>query len=155
MLSLSYQHEDAMLQTERDFSSQPFAINPAAFTLTGGNPGTFQPTTSDFYNAATITMNALTSLPGINDLPGSTGAAARTACEAIGGQIGNVLQPNSSLGATSSFAGFPNAACAFPQSPFQNLVNENDQYRGYIEFNADMTENMEFHFDANYSKSKT
>jgi iron complex outermembrane recepter protein len=155
MLSLSYQHEDAMLQTARDFSSQPFAINPAAFTLTGANPGTFQPTTSDFYNAATITMNPATSFPGINDLPGSTGAAARAACEAVGGQIGNVLQPNSALGATSSFAGFPNTACAFPQWPFQNLVNENDQYRGYIEFNGDITDTMEFHFSANYSKSKT
>lgn len=155
MFSASYSHEDAMLQSARDFSSQPFAINPAPYTLTGANPGTFQPTTSDFYNAATITMNALTSLPGIHDLPGSTGAAAQAACEAVGGQIANVLQPNSTLGATSTFAGFPNGSCAVPQWPFQNLVNENDQYRAYIEYNGDITDNMEFHFDVNWSKSKT
>jgi iron complex outermembrane receptor protein len=138
-----------MLQSARDFSSQPFQINPAPYTLTGSNPGTFQPTTSDFYNAATITMNALTSFPGINDLPGSTGAAARAACEAVGGFIANTIQGNSVQGAAA------NQACAFPQYPFQNLVNENDQYRAYVEYNGDITDNMEFHFDVNWSKSKT
>lgn len=140
MVSLSYNHEDAMLQTARDFSSQPFQVNPAPYTLTGSNPGTFQPATSNHYTATTITV---TQFPGIQDY--------RTAadCTAIGGQIANVIQGNSVQGTT------PNPACAFPQWPFQNLVNESDQYRGYIEFNADVTDTMEFHFDVNYSKSKT
>jgi iron complex outermembrane receptor protein len=43
LFSASVSHEDAMLQTARDFSNQPFAINPAPYTLTGANPGTFQP----------------------------------------------------------------------------------------------------------------
>lgn len=149
LVSASVSHEDAMLQTARDFSNLPFAINPAPYTLTGANPGTFQPTTSDFYTATTIAMNALTSFPGINDLPGSTGAAARTACEAVGGSIANTIQGNSVQGTAA------NQACAFPQAPFQNLVNENDQVRAYLEYNGDISESMEFHFDVNYSKSKT
>lgn len=149
LFSASVSHEDAMLQTARDFSNQPFAINPAPYTLTGANPGTFQPTTSDFYTAPTILMNALTSFPGINDLPGNTGPAAQAACEAVGGQIANTIQGNSVQGTAA------NTACAFPQAPFQNLVNENDQYRAYVEFNADISDSMEFHFDANFSKSKT
>lgn len=149
LFSASISHEDAMLQTARDFSNQPFDVNPAPWTLTGSNPGTFQPTLSDFYTGATITMNPLTSFPGINDLPGSTGAAARAACEAVGGQISNVIQGNSVQGAAA------NQACAFPQAPFQNLVNENDQVRAYLEYNGDISETMEFHFDVNYSKSKT
>lgn len=148
LFSASVSHEDAMLQTARDFSNQPFAINPAPYTLTGANPGTFQPTTSDFYTATTI-ASALTSFPGINDLPGSTGAAARTACEAVGGFIANTIQGNSVQGTSA------NQACAFPQAPFQNLVNENDQVRAYLEYNGDISESMEFHFDVNYSKSKT
>jgi iron complex outermembrane recepter protein len=149
LFSASLSHEDAMLQTARDFSSQPFAVNPAPYSLTGANPGTFQPTTSDFYTAPTIAMNPLTSFPGINDLPGSTGAAARTACEAVGGFIANAIQDNSVQGTSA------NQACAFPQAPFQNLVNENDQVRAYLEYNGDISESMEFHFDVNYSKSKT
>lgn len=146
MLSLSLSHEDAMLQSERDFSSLPFSVNPAPYSLTGSNPGTFQPAISNFYTSPTITV---TQFPGINDLPGNTGPAARAACEAIGGGIANVLQGNSVQGTSA------NSACAFPQWPFQNLVNENDQYRAYLEYNSDLSETMEFHFDVNYSKSKT
>ena len=146
MLSLSLSHEDAMLQSAREFSSLPFKTNPAIYSLTGANPGTFQPTISNFHTGTTITVSGF---PGINDLPGSTGPAAQAACEAVGGGIANVLQTNSVQGTSA------NAACAFPQWPFQNLVNENDQYRAYLEYNNNLSETMEFHFDVNYSKSKT
>lgn len=147
LLSLSYQHEDPMLQTARDFSSQPFAINPAAYTLTGANPGTFQATNSNFYTAPAITfpLHPTAAYPGINDY--------RTAadCTAIGGEITSAIQGN----AVAAGSTIPSTVCAFRQAPFQNLVNEHDQYQGYIEFNGDISETMEFHFDVNYSKSKT
>ena len=146
LFSASLSHEDAMLQTARDFSSQPFAVNPAPYTLTGANPGTFQQTVSDFYTGGTIVV---TGFPGINDLPGSVGPAAQAACEAVGGFVANTIQGNSVQGTAA------NRACAFPQAPFQNLVNENDQVRAYLEYNGDISDSMEFHFDVNYSKSKT
>jgi outer membrane receptor protein involved in Fe transport len=144
LLSLSTSHEDAMLQTARDFSSLPFQINPAPFTLTGANPGTFQPTLSNFYTGSTILM-ALSSYPGINDY------SAASDCTAIGGYVANTIQQGSR--ATGSTVA--NTTCAWSQWPYQNLVNENDTYRGYIEYNGDITDNMEFHFDVNYNKSKT
>ncbi len=144
LISASMAHEDAMLQSARDFSSLPFQINPAPYTLTGANPGIFQPTTSNFYTGATITM-PLSGYPGINDY--------RTAsdCTSIGGYVANTIQTNAvATGSTTA-----NTACAFPQSPFQNLVNEYDQYQAYLEYNGDISDNMEFHFDVNWSKSKT
>lgn len=143
LLSLSTSHEDAMLASERDFSSQPFAINPAPYSLTGSNPGQFQPSTSNFLtNVAGISV----AYPGIQDR--STAAD----CTDIGGQVANVLQPGAL--ALSSPA-VPNTSCAFPQWPFQNIVNESDTYKAYLEYNGDISDNMEFHFDVNYSKSKT
>ncbi|MFT3721984.1 MAG: TonB-dependent receptor [Hyphomonadaceae bacterium] len=144
LISASYAHEDPMLQTARDFSNQPFQINPAGYTLTGANPGTFQPTTSNFYTGATIVM-PLTGYPGINDYSNAND------CTAIGGSVANTIQANSvATGSTTA-----NTACAFPQAPFQNLVNEYDQVQAYVEYNGNITDSMEFHFDVNYSKSKT
>lgn len=142
LVSASYSHEDSMLQTERDFSNQPFELNTAAYTLTGANPGMFQPTITNFYTSPSITM---LSYPGINDY--------RTAsdCTDIGGYVANTIQANS-VATGSTIA---NTACAFAQAPFQNLVNENDQVQAYLEYNGDISDNMEFHFDINYSKSKT
>ncbi|HEY7798427.1 MAG TPA: TonB-dependent receptor plug domain-containing protein, partial [Hyphomonadaceae bacterium] len=119
LVSLSYSHEDGMLMTERDFSNQPFNINPAPYTLTGSNPGQFQPvvTFSPATDGFLTDTNAITiNFPGIYDYRSASD------CTDVGGYIANVIQPNSqNLGV----AGFPNANCAFPQAPFQSLVNEN------------------------------
>ncbi|HVY90822.1 MAG TPA: TonB-dependent receptor plug domain-containing protein, partial [Hyphomonadaceae bacterium] len=139
LVSLSHSHEDPMLMSARDFSSQPFNINPAAYTLTGSNPGTFQVSASPFLTATSLAV----AFPGVNDY--------RTAsdCTAIGGYIANQVQPGSNQG------GFANSACGFPQAPFQSLVNENDASKAFVEFNADITENQEVSFSVNFSTSKT
>src|SRR5690349_21706667 len=134
-----------MLQTERKFSNLPFTIDPAMWTITGSNPGQFQPSNSNFH---TNTGAIFAAFPGIQDY--------RTAadCTALGGQIANVLQPGSStltLGTTV----IPNTSCAYPLAAFQSLVNENDQTRVFAEFNADVTDSMEFHLSISYSDSKT
>ncbi len=137
LVSLSHSHEDEMLMTEREFSSLPFAINPPGWTITGSNPGQFQPTTANFYvtPAGTGTVAAGT---GINDY--------RTAadCTALGGQRLADLRPND----TSTL-------CAVPQAPFQSLVNDNTMNQAYAEFNADISDSMEVHFDVNWSSSNT
>lgn len=139
LLSLSHQREDAMLQTEREFSSLPFSVNPGAYTLTGSNPGRFHPQTN--FSAGTGTGGS------INDLPGNTGTAAAAACQAIGGNIASLYQTGATGGTTS--------ACAFPQFHFQDLVNENETNQVYVEFNGDVSDTMEVHFDGTYSKSET
>ena len=67
----------------------------------------------------------------------------------MGGFISNVIQPN----AQNLVNGFPNANCAFAQAPFQSLVNENTTARAYAEFNADISDSMEVHFDVTYNTS--
>ncbi len=141
LLSLSHSHEDEMLQTARDFSNQPFDVDPAMYTLNGTNPGQFQPSISNFYTNNSVTF---VGFPGIQDL-GST-----SDCTALGGQIANVLQPGANI-----FSVAANTSCAWSQAPFQSLVNQNDTTRAYVEFNGNISDNMEFHFDVTYNTSNT
>ncbi len=145
LISLSHSYEAPLLQTARDFSNQPFNINPAGWSITGSNPGQFQPSTTDFYNGPAAGAIAV-AYPGIQDLRNASD------CTALGGQIANVLQPGS-LALTAPAV--PNTSCAFPQAPFQSLVNENTQTRAYAEFNGNIDDNMEFNFDVSYSTSNT
>jgi iron complex outermembrane receptor protein len=143
LLSLSHSYEAPLLQSDRDFSNQPFAIDPAMWTLTGSNPGQFQPSNSNFY---TNTGAIAVTYPGIQDMRSAAD------CTALGGVIANTIQGNSAALATPFV---PNTSCAFSQAPFQSLVNESYQTRGYLEFNGAITDHMEFNFDITYSTSKT
>ena len=135
MMSYSHSHEEPMRAVKRDFANQPFSVNPAGWSLTSTNPGRFHRATS-FYTTTT---------GGV--LSGSEPEFNQANCEAIGGEIISVLQP----GATGS----TNNGCAYPQAPFTDLVNENTIDRLYGEFNADINENMEMHFEVTYSKSES
>lgn len=141
LLSASHSYEAPLIQTEREFSNLPFSIDPAMWTLTGSNPGQFQPSRSNFH---TNTGAIAVSYPGIQD--------RRTAddCTAIGGMVTNVIQPGSLALTTPAV---PNTSCAYPQAPFQSLVNESTQSRFYSEFNADITDTLEVGFSAAYSQS--
>jgi iron complex outermembrane receptor protein len=57
--------------------------------------------------------------------------------------------------AVGGFAGFTGntPACYFPYLPFVNLVETQDQYQVYAEFNADVGESAEFHVEALYSQT--
>ncbi|HEV7691518.1 MAG TPA: TonB-dependent receptor plug domain-containing protein [Hyphomonadaceae bacterium] len=149
LLSATHTHEDEMLQTARDFSSAPFALTPSAYTLTGSNPGQFQIVTQNF-QAATGNVTQTTTPTGRGYVGPLTASAVvndyRTAtdCTDLGGQITSVRRP----GDTST-------ACGFAQAPFQSLVNENTQDQVFAEFNADLSDSMEFNFNVNYSRSDT
>jgi iron complex outermembrane recepter protein len=148
LVSYTHSHEDEMLQTERDFSNAPFALTPSAYTLTGSNPGQFQIATANFHAATGATQ---TTNPALPNYVGTIAAATaindyRTAsdCTALGGEITSVRRP----GDTST-------ACGFAQAPFQSLVNENTMDQVFTEFNADLSDSMEFSFNVNYSRSNT
>jgi iron complex outermembrane recepter protein len=143
LISASHSYEAPLLQSERDFSNLPFAIDPAMWTLTGSNPGQFQPSSSNFH---TNTAAIAAAYPGIQD------RRSAADCTDIGGQIANVMQPGSLALTTPAV---PNTSCAYPQAPFQSLVNESRQTRAYSEFNADITDTMEFSFSVSYSQSTT
>ena len=57
--------------------------------------------------------------------------------------------------AVGGFPGFTGTtpACYFTYLPFDNLVETQDQYQVYAEFNADVGENAEFHVEALYSQT--
>jgi outer membrane receptor protein involved in Fe transport len=152
LLSLSYTHEDPLEATERGFSTLPYHINPAGYTLTAANPGRFQPTlgATNFYTTGPTQFVG----GGVNDYYGGTAAtvagvtaAGRAACEAVGGVIVGDIQSGSSVTTPTG--------CGYAEAPFSQLVSEQNLYRGYAEFNADLSETMEFHVDATYSKSET
>ncbi|MDP3738841.1 MAG: TonB-dependent receptor [Hyphomonadaceae bacterium] len=151
LLSLHYGHVDRMSQLKRDFSTQPFAVNPTLYSLNGPNPGRFH-ASQNFYTANSLTPGAGLVTAGatgaVNDLPGSVGAAATQACQQVGGEI--VANLNGSPTTTST-----NTACALKQFYFQDLISANDSYRAYLEVNTDLLETMEFHMDVTYSKSDT
>jgi iron complex outermembrane recepter protein len=148
LLSLHYGRVEPMGQSKRDFSRQPYTVNPTQYSLNAPNPGRFH-ASQNFYTATVTGTAAGTNVLGaVNDLPGNTGAAARTACEAVGGRIVGDLTSGPLTTST-------NTACALQQFPFQDLVNENDNYRFYGEMNADLMDSMEFHMDVTYSKSET
>jgi outer membrane receptor protein involved in Fe transport len=140
LVSLSHSHEDEMLQTARDFSNRPFKIDPAMWTITGSNPGQFQNSTSNFL---TGTTSIIVGFPGIRDM------RTDSDCTAIGGIIANGPDGQTN----SNVSTLPNNNCAFPQAAFQSLVNENTSTKAYAEFNGDISDNMEFHFEVNYSTS--
>jgi outer membrane receptor protein involved in Fe transport len=140
MVSLSHSHEDQMLMDQRDFSSVDYKVNAGGalyasptHTLVGANPGAFQVGTTNFY-----TQTGLVTVPTtlINDY--------RTAadCTAVGGYIVSTLQTNNT-----------STACGMKLAPFQSLVNENTQNQAYAEFNANISDSMEVHFDINWSSS--
>ncbi len=149
LISLSHSHEDEMFQTARDFSNQPFKMDPAMWTITGSNPGMFQASNSNFVtNTGAITVATGTpGFPGIRDLRNDAD------CTAIGGIIANDPTVGQNNAVVLGIAGANNNNCAFPQAPFQSLVNDNTQTRAYAEFNGDISDDMEFHWDVSYSTS--
>ena len=157
LVSLSHSHEDSLLATERDFSSQPFNINPGLLIspshLTfGSNPGSFQSFAGNFHTgSAPINPFIVFTPPFVNpaSFPGIRDLRTNADCTAIGGDIVNVLQPNANI------SGFNNANCGVALANFQNLVNENTTNRAYAELNADISDNMEVFFNVNYSMSET
>ena len=78
----------------------------------------------------------------IKNGPGGTGATVGFAmdanCAAVGG-----------------FAGFTGTtpACYFSYIPFDNLVERQDQYQGYGEFNAKVGDKADFHVEAMYAQT--
>ncbi len=159
LISASHFDEDPLEATERAYSSLPFDVNPGTYTLTATNPGRFQPTfagvggaqigATNFYTSATQTV-----LGGVNDYYGGSAstlagvtAQGRAACEAIGGFIAADLQGGTSVTTPTG--------CAYPEFLFNQLVSDQTTDRVFAEFNADLTETMEFHIDTLYSKSET
>ncbi len=77
----------------------------------------------------------------------------RSGANGGGSTIGFAVDANCT--AVGGFAGFSGAtpACYFTYIPFDNIVEEQDQYQLYSEFNADVGDSSKFHVEALYTQT--
>jgi iron complex outermembrane recepter protein len=123
--SASYQHRSELRTTDRDFAVRSFADNPQGFSA-GGNPGTFL-------------------FPGANVVPGNAAATVLTSLRRDPGC--------DELGGTRGFTDTRAPACYFNFVPFDNLVEKQDQYQGYLEYNVEFGETNRLHVEGFYSQT--
>jgi len=136
--SAEYEHRSRLESEERDWAHGDYGVNPAPWsTLT--NVASWLPRGTYPASAADNTANGEFGSP--------TGGLIRdftqSSCEAVGG----VYNPNGVA------TGVP--ACSYNYISYYNLVEENDIYRAFAQLNADINENMSFHFDASYGQVKS
>lgn len=77
----------------------------------------------------------------------------RSGANGGGSTIGFAVDANcAAVGGTPGFTG-TTPACYFTFIPFDNLVEEQDQYQLFAEFNADVGESSKFHVEALYTQT--
>ncbi len=156
MFDYEYGHTSRLSQAERDFSSRPFSINPDVWTLDATSPGKYT-RVNNFFGTTAPTVPTGTTNPDriIQDYD------TRASCNAIGGEIANIIQPNRSIAGLPNTTGtvvtpaIPDMSCVVPQFAYEDLVNESESHKVYFEANADISDTMSFHVDTLYSKVET
>jgi iron complex outermembrane receptor protein len=140
MISASHEEEAGMMQYKRGFGNLPYNINPDGWSLTN-LPQRFHRQTN--WTTAAPTNVAVGS--GGGTVGGSSNDFISDAnCGTLGGALVQDLQQGT--GATVP------TGCAIPLAYVSQLVSEFTQDQVYGEFNVDLTDTMEFHFDVLYSK---
>jgi iron complex outermembrane receptor protein len=132
----SYGKRHPLAQSDRDFSTQAYQIQPANWTVFDSNPGTYYT-----WNPATNTTTGL-----IRDYTVDS-------CRTIGGEIGSTL--NTALN-TSGAGGTPavNASdCSLYIPPYWNLIDEESYYRGFLSYDMDFSDTQQIHFELAYGKT--
>lgn len=131
--SAEYEHRSRLHALERDFTRD--SLDP---TRPGYNAAPWSTLTN---LAGWVPRGALPAVPSAT-IDGEFGAPVggivsdftRQSCEAVNGRYDN------------------NFTCAYNYIPYYNLVEDNDIYRGYLQLEADVSENMNFHADASYAR---
>jgi outer membrane receptor protein involved in Fe transport len=140
MISASHEEEAGMMQYKRDFGNLPYNINPDGWSLTN--------LPQRFHRQTNWTTAAPTNV-AVGSGGGTVGAStndftSNADCATLGGALVQDLQQGT--GATVP------TGCAIPLAYMSQLVSEFNQDQVYGEFNVDLTDTMEFHFDVLYSK---
>lgn len=125
LAGIGWQHRSELGTLERDFTQVPYAVNPSGWSAIG-NPATY--TT----RLGPISQGRAGTTIGIG-LDGSTLGA----CQALQGVVDSI--------------GFP--ICRFSFVPFDNLVEEEDRYQGFLQANVELSDTLDFHAEALYAKS--
>lgn len=139
LISLSRDGEDSLMATKRSFSNLPYQINPAGWSLTN---------LPQRFHRQTNFTTALPSNTAVGSGGGLVGASfndftSNGDCAVLGGQLVQDLQ--------SGTGGTVPTACAFPLANVTELVSSYEQDKAYVEFNYDLSNTMELHFDMLWS----
>lgn len=137
MWSAEWEHRSRLRAIDRDFTLDSFTPSSPNF-----NPAPWSTLTN---LAGWLPLGPMPAVPTIGPngaefgapVAGITSDFTRSSCEAVGGRYDNAF------------------TCAYNYSNYYNLVEDNDIYRAYAQFNAAMNENMNFHAEAAYGQVKT
>lgn len=125
LAGFGWQHRSELGTKDRDFTLVPYEVNPSGWSAVG-NPATYTPRLGD------ISQGRAGPTIGIG-LDGSTLGA----CEALSGVIDSI--------------GFP--ICRFSFVPFDNLIEEEDRYQGYLQADVELSDTLRFHAEGLYSRT--
>ena len=125
LVSADYQHRSPLNLAERDFAIRPFSTNPEGNWSGSGHPNRYFPVDGSF--------NGLTTAPVTDVLCGSLGTV--------------LTNPNG--GANAS--GFN--SCRAQSAGFSNLVEKQDSFQIYAEFESEIADGIEFTLEGLYSRA--
>ena len=128
LVGVGWQHRSELGTADRDFTRIPYNINPSGFS-TIGNPGTY------FVRDGSI--------PAAGAAPGTLRSVALD-----GSGVGACQATN---GVLDTAAGFP--ICRFTFVPFDNLIEEEDRYQGYVQATIDLSDTLKFRGEALYAQT--
>ena len=137
LLSLQYEHEDPMLASELSWNKKAFDENPSIYRLFPQNPGKYHLSTNFLTGAPVVAAGTFR-----DQRPGATGDAD---CTALGGFVIDQAQQGNTTAADG---------CGYNRNDFTDAVQEHNGMRLYSEFNADISDTMEAHFDVSWGKNE-
>jgi iron complex outermembrane receptor protein len=136
----SYQHRSELRVDDRDFAVRGFGENPQSFS-SGGNPGTF-------YLPGQTLLGTNAAGQVVNFAPGTAFSGPASVLTSLR------RDPNcDELGGTRGFTDTRAPACYFNFVPYDNLVEKQDQYQGYLEYNVEFGETNRLHVEGFYSQT--
>lgn len=127
MIGAGWQHRSTLPSFRRDFATTPYQVNPSAWSVLA-TPGTF---------GATYLNNGALATSIVRD-GGTTG------CPAVGG-INDTTGPNGT--------GLP--ICRFSFLPWNNIIEEEDRYQGYLQADIDLSDRTKVHLEFTYAQTDT
>lgn len=125
MAGVGWQHRSELGTLERDFTREPYTVNPSGYSALG-SPGLYAVT---YLDIDPVTFQVTGS---------DTRFAPEPGCTALGGTPG-------------STSGLP--ICRFTYVPFDNLVEEEDRYQAYIQADVDLSDRLRFFAEGLYAKT--
>lgn len=128
MVGFGYQHRSELDTLDRDFTQQPYAVNPSGWSFLS-DAGTYIPK-----------LGPISQGPAGTSLGLAVDGRLADSCGALGGLNG--IFPS---GAST----FP--VCRYSYIPFVNLIEEENRYQAYAQLDVDLTDSLRFIADALYS----